>query len=87
MTMRVQGDTEPAGLWFTIKIESEEFVALLSADALEQLRAQADAPAEPRSAYRRNRKVIDAVARKKFLDGYPRPIKVEAADFSGLAGA
>lgn len=87
MTVQAQGNAEPAGLWFSIKIESEEFVALLSADALERLRAQADAPAEPRSAYRRNRKIIDAVARKKFLEGSPRPIKVVAADFSGLAGS
>ncbi len=82
MTMHTQGPAAPSGLWFSIKIDAEEFVALLSADALEQLGRQADAPAEPRSAYRRNRKIIDAVARKKFLDGCPRPVKVEAADFS-----
>ncbi len=59
-----------------------EFVALLAADALQQLLRQSDGAVEPRNAYKRNRKVIDAVARKKFLDGCPRPIKVEAADFN-----
>ena len=82
MTMHTQGPAAPSGLWFSIKIDAEEFVALLSADALEQLGRQTDVPAEPRSAYRRNRKIIDAVARRKFLDGCPRPVKVEAADFS-----
>ncbi len=82
MTIRAQDTTTPAGLWFSIKIESDEFIALLAADALERLCGQAETPAEPRSAYRRHRKVIDAVALKKFQDGYPRPIKVEAADFN-----
>jgi hypothetical protein len=76
---RVSG---PAGLWFSIKIDSEEFVALLAADALERLLHKSGAPVEPRSAYKRNRKVIDALARQKFLDGCPRPIRVVAADLN-----
>jgi hypothetical protein len=71
----------PAGVWFSIKIESEEFIALLSKDALEQHFLKEDAAVEARAAYRRNRKLIDSVARRKFLEGCPRPIKVEAADF------
>lgn len=82
MTMTAHSMAAQAGLWFSIKIDSEEFVALLAADALQQLLRQSDVAVEPRNAYKRNRKVIDAVARKKFLDGYPRPIKVEAADFN-----
>lgn len=80
--MSTESGVAPAGLWFSIKIESEEFIALLAADALERLRARGDAAAEPRSAYKRNRKVIDALARQKFLDGCPRPIKVEASDLN-----
>ena len=80
--MTAQGMAARTGLWFSIKIDSEEFVALLAADALQQLLGQSGGAVEPRNAYKRNRKVIDAVARKKFLDGYPRPIKVEAADFN-----
>jgi hypothetical protein len=82
MTMRADRSSAAAGLWFTIKIESEEFIALLASDALERLLARDDASAEPRTAYKRNRKIIDALARKKFLDGCPRPIKVEASDLN-----
>jgi len=82
MTINVQAAARPAGLWFSIRIESEEFIALLSKDALEQHFLKEDAPAEARAAYRRNRKLIDAVARKKFLEGCPRPIKIDAADFA-----
>lgn len=82
MTSDAQDTAAPAGLWFSIKIDSEEFIALLAADALERLLDHPGAPAEPRSAYRRNRKVIDALARQKFLDGCPRPVKVEASDLN-----
>ena len=80
-----EASANQAGLWFSIKIDADEFIALLSADALEQHFLPANAPMEARSAYRRNRKLIDAVARRKFLEGCPRPITVEAADF-GKAG-
>jgi hypothetical protein len=82
MTTRAQNTAALTGLWFSIRIDSEEFIALLSADALERLLDNPGAPVEPRSAYRRNRKVIDALARQKFLDGCPRPIKVEASDLN-----
>jgi len=82
MTTNAQGMGALAGLWFSIKIDSEEFVALLAADALEHLLERSTVPVEPRNAYRRNRKVIDALARQKFLDGCPRPIKVEASDLN-----
>ncbi|WP_228526732.1 DUF1488 family protein [Noviherbaspirillum soli] len=71
-----------AGLWFSIKIDADEFIALLSAEALEKHFLPKDAQLEPRSAYRRNRKLIDAVARRKFLEGCPRPITVDASDFN-----
>lgn len=82
MTISARNTTAPAGLWFSIKIDSEEFIALLAADALERLLQHAGAPVGPRNAYKRNRKVIDALARQKFLDGCPRPIKVEASDLN-----
>jgi hypothetical protein len=82
MTMSARPMTTPAGLWFSIKIDSEEFIALLAADALERLLERSGAAVEPRNAYKRNRKVIDALARQKFLDGCPRPIKVEASDLN-----
>ena len=49
-----------AGLWFSIKIDSDEFIALLSADALEKHFLPTDEKKEARNAYRRNRKLIDA---------------------------
>jgi len=82
MTTSAQRTAAPAGLWFSIKIDSEDFVALLAADALDRLLEDSGAPVEPRSAYKRNRKAIDALARQKFLDGCPRPIKVEASDLN-----
>lgn len=82
MPMNVQGSADQAGLWFSFKIDADEFVALLSADALEQHFLPADPQAEARSAYRRHRKLIDEVARRKFLQGCPRPIKIEASDFN-----
>jgi len=82
MSINAQSAAKSAGLWFSIKIESEEFIALLSNDALERHFLKKDTPAEARAAYRRNRKLIDAVARKKFLEGCPRPIKVDATDFA-----
>jgi hypothetical protein len=82
MAMNQQGTANQAGLWFSIKIEAEEFVALLSAEALAKHFLPQGDKLEPRSAYRRNRKLIDAVARRKFLEGCPRPITVDAADFN-----
>lgn len=69
------------GLWFSIKINAEEFVVLLSEEALEK-RFMETSMADTRAAYRKNRKLIDEVARRKFLQGCPRPITVEAEDFS-----
>ena len=37
MATGVQRAAANAGLWFSIKIDSEEFVALLAADALQRL--------------------------------------------------
>lgn len=77
-----QGRAAASGLWFSIKIDREEFIALLAADALERLLEHSGAQVEPRSAYKRNRKVIDALARQKFLDGCPRPVTVVASDLN-----
>jgi len=82
MMIAERGRAAAAGLWFSIKIEHEEFIALLAADALERLLEHAGASVEPRSAYKRNRKIIDALARQKFLDGCPRPVTVVASDLN-----
>ncbi len=82
MSVTGQRAASQAGLWFSIKIDADEFIALLSADALEKHFLRKDEQMEARSAYRRHRKLIDAVARRKFLEGCPRPITVDASDFN-----
>lgn len=73
------------GLWFSIEIEKDEFLAFISTEALDaHFKApprQCDAGTAAVASYRANRSVIDAVARQKFLSGFPRPIKLGAADF------
>jgi hypothetical protein len=71
-----------AGLWFSIKINADEFVVLLSDEAVKQRFADASAVDSPRAAYRKHRKLIDEVARRKFLQGCPRPITVGPEDFN-----
>jgi hypothetical protein len=74
--------TRSSGHWFSIKINTEEFIIFLSLDAIEKRFANADKVFEPKLAYKKNRKLIDAVARRKFLQGCPRPITVVAEDFN-----
>ncbi|MGV3653191.1 MAG: DUF1488 family protein [Noviherbaspirillum sp.] len=77
-------DTLPAkankGLWFSLLIEGEEFVAFLSDEALND-RFNATTPGRQRLAYRLHREYIDSIARRKFATGFPRPIRLVAADF------
>jgi hypothetical protein len=68
------------GIWFSLIIEGEEFIAFLSEEALNDHFNAATADSQ-RLAYRRNREQINSVARRKFDTGFPRPIKLVAADF------
>jgi hypothetical protein len=68
------------GLWFPIEIEEEEFLVFISAEALD-VHFAAARRRSPRTAYTKNRNVIQSVARRKFLNGGPRPIKLGVADF------
>jgi hypothetical protein len=68
------------GLWFSIKINTDEFVVLLSDEAIRKRFSDSDTT--PRAAYRKNRKLIDEVARRKFLQGCPRPITIAPEDFN-----
>jgi hypothetical protein len=71
-----------AGLWISIKINADEFVVLLSDEALRQRFMDSRAAESPRAVYRKHRKLIDEVARRKFLQGCPRPITVGVDDFN-----
>lgn len=81
--MRTQTNAHAAktkdGLWFSIEIERDEFLVFISSEALGCQSLQKEN--NPLAAYKANRQVIDAVARQKFLSGYPRPIKLGATDF------
>jgi hypothetical protein len=70
------------GLWFSIHIENEEFVAFISADALRaHFKASDGAGRQMMRAYRENRTAIESMARRRFLDGAARPIRLEVSDF------
>ncbi len=69
------------GLWFSIEIDEEEFVAFVTAQALDEHFNASKSKDSRRVAYRQNRKTIDSVARRKFFSGFPRPISLGVADF------
>jgi hypothetical protein len=70
------------GLWFSITIENEEFIAFVSADAL---LIHFDAPSKMNNAllraYQQHQHIIDAAAHRKFFSGAVRPIKLSVGDF------
>jgi hypothetical protein len=81
MTSCAQQHDDRKGLWFSIEIENEEFVAFISAEALSVHFNASDKKSSQQAAYKQNRDIIDAVAQRKFLSGAPRPIKLDASDF------
>jgi hypothetical protein len=75
------GDTTRDGLWFSIEIEKDEFLVFISTEALGVHCTDPQKKSDALAAYRANRHLIDAIARQKFLNGHPRPIKLSAGDF------
>ncbi len=69
------------GLWFSIEIEHEEIVVFISMAALTDRFNASPEKGSQLAAYKRNQKIIDAVALRQFNAGFPRPIKLETADF------
>ena len=69
------------GLWFSIKIGEEEIVVFISVNALIDRFYASAKKSDQRAAYKKNKKIIDAVAYRKFHEGVPRPIKLTTADF------
>lgn len=80
-TQTHMGNSARDGLWFSIEIEKDEFLVFISTEALGVHCKDPQKKSEALAAYRANRHLIDAVARQKFLNGYPRPIKLGAGDF------
>lgn len=81
-------DTDPTqGLWFSFHVEDDEFIGFIS-DASLRTHFQADDRSDRRQllrAYMKNQGLIDLVARRKFLAGAARPIKLTVADFAGIS--
>jgi hypothetical protein len=70
------------GIWFSIEVAGEEFVAFVTADALcGEFNKKTKAGKALRSIYRQHRTVIDAVAKRKFLNGMQRPVQLTSEDF------
>lgn len=81
------------GLWFSISVENNEYLAYISGDALANHFGAMPSAAGHLAAYQRNQARIDAVAEAKFLSGAQRPVKLSTIDFivngidcSGYAG-
>ncbi|RJF96833.1 DUF1488 family protein [Noviherbaspirillum cavernae] len=81
MTTTYTNDGARDGLWFSIEIEKDEFLAFISTEALAAHFRTPKKRSDAIAAYKENQNIIDAVARHKFLNGFPRPIKLGAADF------
>ncbi len=72
-----------AGLWFSFHVEDEEYIAFISDASLRTCFHAADAGDRALlRAYTANQPLIDSVARRKFLTGAARPVKLTVADFS-----
>lgn len=70
------------GLWFSIAIENDEFIAFVSADALHiHFNASCKRGSSLLRAYQQHQHIIDAAARRKFLSGAARPVKLSVGDF------
>jgi hypothetical protein len=70
------------GLWFSIEIGEEEFIAFVSADVLHiHFNAPSKRDKALVHAYQQHQHVIDAAARRKFISGAVRPIKLSVGDF------
>jgi hypothetical protein len=82
--MRENYDGVRKGVWFSIEIEEDEFLAFVSDEAL-QVHFEASGTKESQlAAFKENRKRIVSLARRRFLDGAVRPIKLRAPDFDAM---
>jgi hypothetical protein len=78
---RQNKDSLQKGLWFSILIDGDEFVAFISGEALAEHFDEAKGTDSPLTVYSRHHDQINAVAEKKFLGGCLRPIKLTTLDF------
>lgn len=69
------------GLWFSISVDNNEYVAFISGDALGNHFGALPTASGHLAAYRRHQVRIDAMAESKFRAGAQRPIKLSTIDF------
>jgi hypothetical protein len=72
------------GLWFSLEINGEEYVAFISAQAmLIHFQAKGMSKSQLNECFRNNQERIVAVAKNRFLTHATRPVKLDVNDFSG----
>lgn len=77
-----------AGLWFSFHLEDDEFIAFIAGTALQTcFNAASTSPRDLLRAYEANLALIESVARQRFLNGAPRPIRLTVSDFAGAGQA
>ncbi|MDB5795425.1 MAG: hypothetical protein JWR25_1804 [Noviherbaspirillum sp.] len=69
------------GVWFSIDIAGEEYLAFVSAAALSSHFNAAETMESQLAAFKQNEYAIAELARRKFLKGAMRPVKLNDADF------
>lgn len=70
------------GLWFSIHIEEEEFIAFVTSEVLHTYFNASQYKKNPlQCSYSDNQEKISKLARRKFLNGARRPIYITRADF------
>lgn len=81
MALKASYNEARKGLWFSLDIATDEFLAFISADALKIHFSASEQKRSLMEAYRQNQAVIRSVATGKFHSGAQRPIKLSVCDF------
>jgi len=76
-----KGNLTKNGLWFSMFIEEEEFIAFIPDSVLETHFNAHKKKKGTVAIYKENRERIHSIAQKKFREGHTRPIKLDDADF------
>jgi hypothetical protein len=77
----IKYDSTRKGVWFSLEIQHEEYLALISSDALNVHFHASKKECDQLTAYKKNRIAIDQVAYRKFANDAFRPIRLSVADF------
>lgn len=73
---------ELKGLWFSFEIDGDEYVAFISMEALHvHFRAAGTDKHHLVAAYQKNRAQVDTMAKERFRNHAPRPVRLTVNDF------